>query len=82
MEDTCKASILNSDIWDIFTVYEFTINLRINALSNCTVCLPSNSGCDCISKQKLYSEMLLSIGNGFIDFKTVFPHLIPMENNH
>jgi hypothetical protein len=71
MEDICKASILNSHIWDIFTIYEFTLNLRVTTLKTCNRC--NSNSCGCIEKQKLYSEMLVCIGNGVIDYKTVFP---------
>ena len=34
MSDICKASILNSDIWKLFSVHKLSINMRIYGLLN------------------------------------------------
>ena len=66
MFDTCKASILNSHIWELFKVFTFSINLRIE-----NVCRRCTSLCDCAKHQLAYADMLIHIGNGTYNDNTV-----------
>jgi uncharacterized membrane protein YidH (DUF202 family) len=62
MAEICKASILNSDLWNLFSVHKLSINMRIYALLN-----NNQFNYDYIEKQKRYAKMLLLIGEGSYD---------------
>jgi hypothetical protein len=62
MADICKASILNSDLWDLFSVHKLSINMRIYGLLN-----NNQFSNDYISEQQNYAKMLLLIGEGSYD---------------
>jgi len=62
MADICKASILNSDIWKLFSVHKLSINMRIYGLLN-----NNQYNEEYIEQQKQYAKMLLLIGEGSYD---------------
>ena len=66
MADICKASILNSDIWKLFSVHKLSINMRIYGLLN-----NNQYNEEYIEQQKQYAKMLLLIGEGNYDNKSI-----------
>ena len=67
MADICKASILNSDLWNLFSVHKLSINMRIYGLLN-----NNQFSNNYIAEQQNYAKMLLLIGEGSYDNNLVF----------
>jgi len=74
--DTCKASIINSSVWNLFEVHKLTINMRLFGMMN-----NNQNDQQTILNQQQYDDMLLHIGEGTSNGSTVIEYNNDISNN-